>query len=190
MNKTPLHYFAHTGHNELVLPMLKHPLVAEVKDKEGWTPLHEITEYNYETTNKTRINFPALRHPMADKVKNNNGKTPLHLYAKYAHQHKGEGELLKHPSISKVKDNNGDTPLHLMAQKDFDGVILDHPYVDLVKNDRGETPLDILASPDSEYSKHREHFGKVTKESILKKHRAKDFKKIKFQPLTKKIDLD
>ena len=187
--KTPLHYFARSGGPRLQKLMLKHPKVAEVQDNDGNTPLHDITNFNYEDK-KSLEKHIALNHPMADKVQNNKGETPLHLYAKYAHLHKGERELIKHPSISKIKDNEGNTPLHLMANDDYDGVILDHLDIDLVKNDDNKTPLDILVSPQSEYARHREIFGKVEKETLLKKHRAKDLKKIKFQPLTKKIDLD
>jgi len=54
------------------LEALKSDLVDKVKDKYGWTPLHNLARYGVRE---------VLDHPSVDKVINMYGQTPLHLFA-------------------------------------------------------------------------------------------------------------
>ncbi len=84
------------------LEVLKSDLVDQVKDEDGWTPLHSLAWKGVKE---------VLSHPSVDQVKDNNGATPLHELA-----WNGVKEVLNHPSVDKVKDKYGNTPLHFLAR--------------------------------------------------------------------------
>ncbi len=110
------------------LEVLRSDLVDQVKDEDGWTPLHWLADKKVKET---------LDHPSVDKVKDRHGWTPFHLLA-----WEGVKEVLNHPSVDKIK-KDGWTPLHFLA---WNGVksVLNHPSVDQVKDNNGLTPLYYL----------------------------------------------
>ncbi len=58
------------------LEILKSDFVDQVKNDNGWTPLHRLARYGVKK---------ILSHPSVDKVKDKDGWTPLHYLALYSY---------------------------------------------------------------------------------------------------------
>jgi len=124
-DNTPLHYLA----QKKIIQILKHPMVAKVKNQFGETPLHWLAEAGIKQ---------ILKHKQVGRVQDSFGDTPLHKLAD-----QGVKEVLKHKDIVEIKNINGECPLHVLAWKGIKEV-LKHKSADKIKNKKGMTPKDIL----------------------------------------------
>ena len=158
------------------LKILNHPKVAfyHQPEQNGITPLHNIAKWG---------DLETLSHPAIAKARDKNLDTPLHYLASLVDIVKNKKEfykaLLAHPEISKVKNKYGNTPLHTLSTEDNSLMFMDHPDMNTVENQEGLTPLEYYCDINDK-----------DPEKIMKEYGKKQLKKINFQPLTKRIDLD
>lgn len=78
--------------------LIKHPLVAIVKDNYSQTPLHILATHN---------RVEVLKHPDVGIAKDSEGVTPLHCLAL-----SGNAKVLEHKQLLTITDNFSNTPLH------------------------------------------------------------------------------
>lgn len=142
-DETPLHCAAQGQQSKAAYLLLAHNVDPNVKDADGWTPLHYATQNSDQETveillacEKTDIN-----------VRNNSGWTPLHLASK-----KGDFEIVQMLFEANGKkidinlgDNAGWTALHFASKSgnpEIVDAILHYPGVNInIEDQAGWTPL-------------------------------------------------
>ena len=164
---TPLHAAVSNGHYDIAQLLLRHfmsveaedsskalqneehetvqvPLehhVAHVRDKQGFTPLHEATWKGHHD-----IILLLLEYGVHLEIRDNDGDTPLYLAA-----YKGDLEvvrvLLEHGAVAHVQNKLGRTPLHTAAVSsqypDITRLLLMHGATAGAQDNDDATPLHI-----------------------------------------------
>ncbi|MHC4086880.1 MAG: ankyrin repeat domain-containing protein [Planctomycetota bacterium] len=151
---TALHAAAYKGHIEIAEFLLKQGANVNVKDKDGYTPLHNTADSFLKgfprkrtEANRNRIAALLLKHGADVNATTNHGETPLHSAAltnNVALVHL----LLENGADPNIQQSQGMTPLHfaLCAGKDRVQVVrllLRHGADSSIKDEYGYTPTDL-----------------------------------------------
>ena len=151
---TALHAAAHKGHVEIAEFLIKHGANVNVKDKDGYTPLHNtagsfLKGYPRKRTeaDRNRIAALLLKHGACLNATINHGDTPLHRAASTNNVALVQ-LLLENGANPNIQQAQGMTPLHfaLSAGKDRVEVVrllLAHGADKSVTDEYGDTPADL-----------------------------------------------
>ncbi|PBD16151.1 ankyrin repeat domain-containing protein [Wolbachia endosymbiont of Drosophila subpulchrella] len=113
--KTPLHWAAVKGHEEVVEALLKvNGINVNATDQGGKTPLHLAARDNNKEIVEALLKVNGINVNAQDK----DDSTPLHWAAVKGHEEVVEALLGKHGIDVNLVDKNKDTPLHLVLKKD------------------------------------------------------------------------
>ncbi|KAK7074366.1 hypothetical protein SK128_009451 [Halocaridina rubra] len=115
IQKTPLHFAAHTGHTEILLKLLDAGSNIIAEDEDGYTPLHVAVAVGKVDAVQELLQFQKKRHGnLCDilNVSNNAQKTPLHFAARVGKVQIFDMLMVAGADIA-AEDNDGYTPLHV-----------------------------------------------------------------------------
>ena len=155
--RTPLHSAASYGDLEMVQVLLDYKLDANAKDRDNWTPIHDVASPHYLKDQVPDIS--VLRADVAGlllergadpNAQSNDSLTPLHLAAisgrvEVAH------ELLKHGANIGAEDSVRRTPLHAAVALEYGPVevvrvLLEHGANACAEDSERRTPLHVAAA--------------------------------------------
>lgn len=151
---TALHATAHKGHVEIAEFLIKHGANVNVKDKDGYTPLHNTADSFVKgrppkrtEAERNRIAALLLKHGAHVNATINHGETPLHDAA-LTNNVALVQLLLENGANPNIQQAQGITPLHfaLSAGKDRVQVVrllLAHGADSSVTDENGHTPTDL-----------------------------------------------
>ena len=141
--KTPLHFAAANGHDELCAYIMDLVLDINPGDISGDTPLHSAAQTG------NCISYQVIFEKVLDRnPKNNAGNTPLHMAAWHGHSELFELAVLNAQDIN-PGNHIGKTPLHFAAKNGHIEVcefILDFVVDMNPRSNDGHTPLSLAAS--------------------------------------------
>lgn len=151
---TALHATAHAGHVEIAEFLINHGANVNVKDKDGYTPLHNTADSFVKGSprkrteaERNRIAALLLKHGARINATTNHGETPLHGAAPT--NNVGLVQLLlENGADANIQQAQGMTPLHFALSAGRDRVqvvrlLLAHGADSSVTDENGHTPADL-----------------------------------------------
>jgi len=149
---TPLHYACRFGRLDIARELLDHGATATAENGQGETPLHVISQGEYEPKDGVRLARLLLEHGADVNAPDTDNDTPLHSAC-------SNGKLdiarllLNHGAAANAENNLGESPLHVMSQGKVvsaDGVrvarlLLEHDVDVNIQNKIHWTPLHVAS---------------------------------------------
>jgi len=136
-----LHAASLRNHPEVVQLLLEEGRGnVNVRDPEGWTPLHTASQYGHHDIGRL-----LLEHGADVNAERDDHATPLHLATIDGHFEVVKN-LLEHNASVNVRDSGGRTPLHKASENGYAGVarlLLEHGADLNVRDEDGLTPLHL-----------------------------------------------
>ena len=150
-NFTPVAVASYFGLSVVLRHLLDAGADANVKEKDGRTPLHWASGNGHDTVVQQLLDAGADvnakdnygRTLFYEALRNKDGRTPLHWASEKGHDTVVQ-QLLDAGADANAKDNYGRTPLHVASKNGHDTVVqqlLDAGADANTKNNNGETPL-------------------------------------------------
>lgn len=145
-NKIFLSFSSAISKKEIFELLLKNNYInPDIKDNDGWVPLHYATKFGYPNIVELLCEYGADIN-----TQNQEKSTPLH-WASYCNAIKTVILLCNKGAKVNIQDNDGWTPLHYASHSgaiENVKLLYDKGAIINIKNNKGRTALDIAESAD------------------------------------------